>query len=157
MEKGKVTMRFLAEPSDVNYGGKVHGGEVMRWIDQVGYSCALRGSSSYSVTVYVSGIRFYKPLHIGDMVELDARIIYTGRTSMHIAVDVHSQALMEGEKEHNCHCVIVFVSVDENNKGVEVPSFVPETEEERDLEAYAKDLTEMRKEINERMDIRMND
>ena len=155
-DRGKVTFRFLAEPSDVNFGGKVHGGEVMKWIDQAGFSCAMSWSSNYSVTVYISGIRFYKPIHIGNLVEIKSSIIYTGNSSMHFAVDVYSQELRKGKKLHNCHCVIVFVAVDENGKSVPVPKFIPQNEEERDLEAYARDLIQMRKDINDRMDKRNN-
>jgi acyl-CoA hydrolase len=154
MEKGRVTLRFLAEPTDVNFGGKVHGGQVMRWIDQAGYSCALGWASTYSVTVYVSGIQFKKAMHIGDMVEVTARIIHTGNTSMHLAVDVYGEPLKGGAKEHKCHCVIVFVAIDEEGNGVTVPAFVPETDEERDLQAYAQDLMSMREEIDTRMALR---
>ena len=56
-----ITLRFLAEPSDVNFGGNVHGGNVMKWIDHAGYTCAANWSSAYCVTVYVGGIRFLKP------------------------------------------------------------------------------------------------
>src|SRR5699024_4054261 len=80
----EVTFRFLAEPEHVNFGGKVHGGMVMKWIDQVAYTCAANWSGHYSVTVYVGGIRFFSPIDIGDMVELTAKIIYTGTTSMHL-------------------------------------------------------------------------
>ena len=57
-----LTLRFLAEPTDVNFGGKVHGGIVMKWIDQAGYACATQWSGNYCVTVYVGGIRFLKPI-----------------------------------------------------------------------------------------------
>ena len=57
-QRRDVTLRFLAQPVDVNFGGKVHGGSVMRWIDQAGYACAVRWSGHYCVTVYVGGIRF---------------------------------------------------------------------------------------------------
>src|SRR5688572_29446106 len=81
----EVTLRFLAEPTDVNFGGKVHGGMVMKWIDQAAYACATGWSGHYCVTVYVGGIRFYKPIFIGALVEVRAKIIYTGTTSMHLA------------------------------------------------------------------------
>jgi acyl-CoA hydrolase len=154
MEKGRVTLRFLAEPTDVNFGGKVHGGQVMRWIDQAGYSCALGWSSTYSVTAYVSGIQFKRPLHIGDMVEVAARIIHTGNTSMHFAVDVYGEPLKGGDKEHTCHCVIVFVAIDEAGNTVSVPRFEPKTDEDRGLQAYAKDLMSMREEIASKMESR---
>jgi acyl-CoA hydrolase len=57
----EITLRFLAEPTDVNFGGKVHGGAVMKWIDQAGYACAVGWSGQYCVTVYVGGIRFHSP------------------------------------------------------------------------------------------------
>ncbi|MGE3727394.1 MAG: acyl-CoA thioesterase, partial [Candidatus Sericytochromatia bacterium] len=79
----ELTLRFLAEPTDVNFGGKVHGGAVMKWIDQAGYACAVGWTGQYCVTVYVGGIRFYKPILIGHMVEVKAKVIYTGRTSLH--------------------------------------------------------------------------
>src|SRR5918998_24965 len=53
----EITLRFLAEPTDMNFGGKVHGGAVMKWIDQAGYACAVGWSGQYCVTVYVGGIR----------------------------------------------------------------------------------------------------
>ena len=66
----QLSMGFLAEPSDVNFGGKVHGGQVMRWIDQAGYAAAVGWSGHYSVTVAVGGIRFVAPIRIGDLVAL---------------------------------------------------------------------------------------
>ncbi|WP_316800037.1 acyl-CoA thioesterase [Pedobacter frigidisoli] len=89
--KNHIELQFLSEPSDVNYGGKVHGGMMMKWIDQAAFACALQWSNSYCVTIYVGGIRFFKPVHIGHLVKMEARIIYTGNTSMHIAVDAYSK------------------------------------------------------------------
>ena len=83
-----VTFRFLAEPTDVNFGGKVHGGAVMKWIDQAGYACAAGWAGRYCVTVYVGGIQFERPIQVGQIVEVHAQIVHTGSTSMHVAVDV---------------------------------------------------------------------
>lgn len=146
-----VTLRFLAEPTDVNFGGKVHGGAAMKWIDQAAYACASAWSKNYCVTVYVGGIRFLAPIKIGDLVEIDAKIIYTGKTSMHIAVDVHAQSTRSDEQIKTTHCVIVFVAVDEDNNTVEVPKWNPKTEEDLQLENYAKKLMERRKEIDDTM------
>ena len=82
----KITLRFLAEPSTVNFGGKVHGGTVMKWIDEAGYACATSWSKRYCVTVYVGGIRFHRPIMIGDLVEVEARLAYTGHTSMNLSL-----------------------------------------------------------------------
>ncbi|MDF2188260.1 acyl-CoA thioesterase [Paraflavitalea sp. CAU 1676] len=144
-----VKFRFLSQPSDVNFGGKVHGGAVMKWIDQTAYTCAVNWSSQYCVTVYVGGIRFLNPIRIGDIVEVQARIIYTGRTSMHIAVDIKAIDPRTKEETKTTHCVIVFAAVDDDGKTVPVPAWVPQTDEEKKLQAYAIKLSEMRKEINE--------
>lgn len=150
-EKAQLTFRFIAEPGDVNFGGKVHGGAVMKWIDQVGYSLAVNWSGYYAVTVYVGGIRFIKPVKIGDIVEAKAKIIYTGKTSMHIAVDIHATNPKTNRTAQTTHCIIVFVAVDDDNEPVEVPKWVPDTEQEIQLESYAKRLMELRKTIDVEM------
>ena len=85
-----ITLRFLAEPSTVNFGGKVHGGTVMKWIDEAGYACATSWSKRYCVTVFIGSIRFHRPIMIGDLVEVEARLAYTGTTSMNISVEVRA-------------------------------------------------------------------
>src|SRR5262245_35615860 len=115
----EVTLRFLAEPGDVNFGGKVHGGAVMKWIDQAGYACAVGWSSRYCVTVYVGGIRFLRPIFIGNMVEVRARLIHTGKSSMHIAADVFAIDLRGESATKATHCIIVFAAVDEQGKPAE--------------------------------------
>jgi acyl-CoA hydrolase len=149
MQNNMIKFRFLSQPADVNFGGKVHGGAVMKWIDQAAYTCAVNWSSQYCVTVYVGGIRFMNPIRIGDMVEVQARIIYTGRTSMHIAVDIKAINPKTKEENKTTHCVIVFAAVDEQGKTIPVPAWVPETEEDKKLQQYAIRLSELRKEINE--------
>lgn len=150
--KRELTLRFLAEPTDVNFGGKVHGGMVMKWIDQAGYACARHWSGGYCVTVYVGGIQFLRPIHIGNLVEIQAQVIYTGKTSMHIAVDVLAHDPKEEEKVKTTHCVIIFVAVDAAGKPVTVPTWIPETEEEQQLEHYAKRLMKLRANIQQEME-----
>ena len=87
----KISFQFISEPTDVNFGGKVHGGVVMKWIDQTAYTCARSWAETYCVTVYVGGIRFYKPISIGEVIKIEATVVYTRKTSIHIAVDVFSR------------------------------------------------------------------
>ena len=141
----------MAEPTDVNFEGKVHGGAVMKWIDQAGYACAAGWSGQYCVTVYVSGIGFRRPVPIGNMVEVHAKLIYTGKTSMHIAVDVSAGAPKGYLYAQTTHCIIVFVAVDDKGAPVEIERWEPETEEDVALEQYAKRLVELRKGIEEEM------
>jgi acyl-CoA hydrolase len=151
MRSKSLALRFLAEPMDVNFGGKVHGGMVMKWIDQGGFACAVNWCSGYAVTVYVGGIRFFKPIHIGNLVEVRSKLIHTGTSSMHISVDVFSKKPEEEEYILNTHCIIIFVAVDKNNTPIPVPPFVPENDDEAKLQQYAVKLMELRKGIEEEM------
>ena len=126
----EICLRFLAEPGDVNFGGKVHGGAVMKWIDQAGYACAVGWSGHYCVTAYVGGIRFVRPILIGHLVEVDARVIHTGRTSMHIEVAVKAGDPREGVMSETTHCTMVFVAVSSTGGAVPVHPWVPMTPED---------------------------
>ncbi|WP_297985453.1 acyl-CoA thioesterase [uncultured Chryseobacterium sp.] len=147
----KTVFQFISEPSDVNYGGNVHGGSVMKWIDQAGYACASSWSSSYCVTVYVGGIRFYEPIKIGHIVKVEAEVIYTGNTSMHIAINVFSRNIKRKEFEKKTHCIIVFVAVDDEGNSMPVLKYVPETDAEKQMEQYAIKLMDLRKKIEDEM------
>ena len=145
-----VQFRFLAEPSDVNFGGNVHGGAVMKWIDQADYACGSLWSGTYCVTAYVGGIRFIDPIKIGDMVEINAKIILTGTSSMHIAVDVYARNPRENKKRKTTHCILVMVAMKEGGKA-QVPTWIPETENDLALENYAKKLMDLRTQIDDEM------
>jgi acyl-CoA hydrolase len=143
----EITLRFLAGATDINIFGKVHGGSVMKWIDEAGYACAAGWSGQYCVTVYVGGIQFHKPVLVGSLVEVHAKVIYTGRTSMHIAVNVCSGEPRHGDYIQTTSCIIVFVAIDSEGKPVEVPRWEPETAEEIGEHDYAVRLMELRKAI----------
>lgn len=113
----ELFMSFLAEPKDVNFGGHVHGGEVMKWMDQIGYALAVKYSKGYAVTKFVDNINFKSPMKIGDLVSLSAKILSVGVTSMRIEIHVKSENLETEIVSDNCSCEMVFVAVDkEGNK-----------------------------------------
>jgi acyl-CoA hydrolase len=143
----ELTFRFLAEPTDVNFGGKVHGGAVMKWIDQAGYACAAGWAGGYCVTVYVGGIQFERPIQVGQVVEVRAQVVHTGSTSMHVAVDVAARDTTDEVAERTTHCLMVFVAVDAERRPTAVPEYVPRSDEERELAAYAQRMMAMRKAI----------
>jgi len=145
----EVKFCFLAQPTDVNFGGKVHGGMVMKWIDQAGYACAVGWSGMYCVTVAVGGIRFVQPIMIGDLVSIDCKLIYTGNTSMHFGVDVIARNLASGKDVLATHCVVVMVATDPAGKPTPVPKWEPQTEDDKCLAAYAKKLMELDKGIEQ--------
>ncbi len=148
----ELTLRFLAEPADVNYGGKVHGGVVMKWIDQAGYAAAVGWSGRYSVTVAVGGIRFVAPVRVSDLVTVEAKLVHTGTSSMHFAVDVRARDPMAsdaGSTDRLCtHCVIVFVALDGvEGKPTPVPPWTPRDDEDRRLAEYAQQVMALSKGI----------
>jgi acyl-CoA hydrolase len=150
-EVREVTLRFLAEPTEVNFGGKVHGGTVMKWIDHAGYTCAVGWSGQYCVTAYIGGIQFYHPIHIGNLVEVSAKLIYTGNTSMHIAVDVRAGDPKTRQMRKTTHCITIFVAVDSNGQPSPVPPWEPNTDEDKALQGYAQKFMALRKGIEEEL------
>ncbi|MGJ8691681.1 MAG: acyl-CoA thioesterase [Thalassotalea sp.] len=148
-----ITLRFLAEPQDVNFGGKVHGGAVMKWIDLAAYACAAGWSGKYCVTAYAGGIRFVAPIHVGSLVEVAAKVIFTGNSSMHIALEVTACDPKSLNRRTTTHCIVIMVAVDETGQKVSIPQWVPESEEDKKQLETAIKLMEMRKTIGEEMQI----
>lgn len=150
-QQRELTLRFLAQPTDVNYGGKVHGGMVMKWIDQAGYAAAVGWSGRYSVTAAVGGIRFVAPIRIGDLVSVSAKLVHTGTSSMHFAVDVTAVDPIGGGPARLCtHCVIVLVALDEvEGKPTAVPPLTMSSEEDQRLAEYARQVMELSRGIEQ--------
>ncbi|MBW3695485.1 acyl-CoA thioesterase [Vibrio sp. T187] len=148
----EITLRFLAEPGDVNFGGKVHGGAAMKWIDLAAYACSAGWSGKYCITAYAGGIRFVAPIHVGNLVEVRARVIYTGSSSMHIGIDVQASDPKELNNRLTTHCIVIMVAVDENGNPTKVPEWVPETPEDIEMRDSAIRLMNMRKQIGEEME-----
>ncbi|HWU71481.1 MAG TPA: acyl-CoA thioesterase [Pseudoxanthomonas sp.] len=154
-QQHEVTFRFLAQPTDVNFGGKVHGGMAMKWIDQAGYACAVAWSGAYCVTASVSGIQFVAPILIGDLVTVRARLIHTGSSSMHMAVDVLASDLRKDERRLATSCVMVFVALDApDGKPTPVARWEPRDDAERQLQAHARRLQELSREMGQLVDAR---
>ncbi|MGI2260767.1 acyl-CoA thioesterase [Shewanella sp. GXUN23E] len=147
-----ITLRFLAEPADVNFGGKVHGGAVMKWIDLAAYACAAGWSGKYCITAYAGGIRFVKPILVGSLVEVSAKVIYTGRTSMHLGIDVRAGDPKNQLRQLTTHCVVIMVAVDDDGQPTDVPEWIPQTPEDIALRDSAIRLMEMRKKITNEME-----
>lgn len=139
----EFTMRFLAGVPDRNLYGNVHGGSMMKWMDEAAYACAAGWCGLPCVTVSVSGITFHKPVPVGHIVELRSRLVYTGRTSMHVAVNVCSRDAKEGEYEQTTSCLMVFVALDADGRPTPVPRWEPSTPEDLALQAQAMHLMEL--------------
>ena len=150
-----VRHEFFSVPTDVNFGNKVQGGNVMQWIDRAGLACAMQWSKSYSVTASISNVSFLKSIEIGDVVRVEAVIIHTGTTSMHIACDVFSKKATDESFIKNTHCILVFVATDANGHKVPVPKWIPETEDQKNQEAYAIQIMNFNKEIEVKMKVHL--
>ena len=151
MSTSDMTLRFLAAPFDVGVSGKVPGGLVLEWIDKAGYAVAVAWSQKYTVTAYVGNVHFSQPILAGNLVEVRARIIRTGRSSMTILSEVHAVDVRTGERWETCRCAMIFVATDGEGNTVPVPAFEPSTDEERKLYADVDALTESRKRIETSM------
>lgn len=138
MARASLTFRFLAEPQHVNFGGKVHGGSVMKWMDEAAYACAAGFTGRYCVTVSVSGIRFVAPIHIGEMVEIGARVLLTGRTSLTIGLEVRATDVRTEVRRLATRCLMTFVAVDEQGEPVTVPDLPMLTDADRRWAEYAQ-------------------
>ena len=145
----RVVLRFLAAPTDVNWGGKVHGGIVMRWIDEAAHVLATQWTgSAANVAVYAGGVRFYRPLRIGHVVEVEARLLLTGTSSMHISVHVRSGDPATGELALTTHSLIVFVPLDDDGNAVPAKPWTPVSEEDVALRDHALALVQMRNRVD---------
>ncbi len=143
-----LTLRFLANPTDVNWGGNAHGGIVMRWLTECAQTLSTSFVGEQTVCVYTGGIHFHAPVHIGDVVEVDGRIIHTGPHSVHISLRVRSTDPCDMQFKLTTRCTMVFVHVGDDGKAAEVPQLELKTEEDRRLDEHALDLIARRKRLH---------
>jgi acyl-CoA hydrolase len=139
----RATRRFVAAPTDVNWDGQVRGGPVMRWIDDAAYLCGADWTGAQVITSYIAGIRCYRPIKIGDVSEVTARIIHTGPRSIHTSIHV-TITDTHGGQCLAAHGLAVVVSLDEGGKARLVPKWVPDSDEDHRLDQFARHLIELR-------------
>jgi 4-hydroxybenzoyl-CoA thioesterase len=143
----RITLRFLAAPSVANFGGNAHGGTVMRWIDEAARTCATGWAGRASIAVYSGGIHFYRPIHIGDIVEVEARLIHTGQRSMHVAIHVRSGDPVDPVMAMTTQCMSILVATGDDGRAIPVRTLMPRSAEDEALDAHAIDLIAMRAEL----------
>ncbi|MDO4911645.1 MAG: acyl-CoA thioesterase [Corynebacterium sp.] len=144
----RLVTRFLAKPTDVNWGGKVHGGTAMEWIDEAATACTMQWSGIHTVAVYAGGIRFYKPIQIGDLIEVDARMMRTDTRSMQMSVHVRSGDPKKQDLSTAIHATITYIGVDIDGNPFNARQFVPRTEEDIRLADHANTLRRLRAEYH---------
>lgn len=122
-----VTLRFLAAQSTVPLFDRIHGGTVLQWVDEAGFACASGWAKGSCVTAFVSSASFARPVRLGDMVEVHAQLASTGRTSMHLAIEVRAGSTAAGELLPVTDCVAVYTAIDEHDVPRPVDHWTPET------------------------------
>ena len=119
------------QPEHANSQGNVHGGWIMKLVDEAGALACMRHAQRRVVTVAVDQMTFRQPIRIGDLVTLTAEVSYVGRTSMEAEVQVIAENPITGECTHTNTAYLVYVALDEERRPAPVPPLIPETEAER--------------------------
>ena len=126
------TTRRLMELMDANAHGNVHGGAIMRMVDESAAIVAIKHSQIPKVvTARVERFDFLAPAYIGNVVSIHCAMNYVGRTSMEVGVEVMAQDLITGEVRHIASSYVIYVALDENGKPASVPPLVPADDEEK--------------------------
>ena len=118
-------------PHMANGVGNVHGGVLLGMIDRVGAVAAIRHARRVCVTVSVDQVDFREPIHLGELVTMQAMVNYVHRTSIEVGVRVEAENLVTGVRRHTNSCYLTYVAIDDAGRPVEVPPVLPETAEER--------------------------
>jgi len=134
----RISIAQLMQPEHANHHGNVHGGWIMKLVDEAGALACMRHAQSRVVTVAVDSLVFREPIKIGDLIILNAEVTYAGRTSMEAEVQVISENPITGERKHTNTAYLVYVSLDDDNKPTHVPELILETEEEKQRMEQAK-------------------
>lgn len=123
-------MTEMVMPNDTNTLGNLMGGNIMRMMDIAGAICAQKHCNRIVVTASVDNVSFKRAIPLGNVVTLEARVTRSFNSSLEIMVDVYSENIPAGTKEHTNQAFLTFVAVDQTGRPIEVPTLEIETEEE---------------------------
>ncbi len=149
-QEKSLYMTVLMTPDMANFSGAVHGGALLKLLDQVAYACASRYSKRYVVTASLDQVIFKEPIHVGELVTFSANVNYVGKTSMEVGIKVTAENITTEEKRHTNSCYFTMVARNPDGTLAEVPPLELNSELERRLFEAGKMRKEMRKEIMER-------
>ena len=136
--------QFLVRPSHINHYGRLFGGQLLYWIDELAGMVAIRHSNSIVTTAAIDNLQFKAPAHIGDLIVLRGFVTYVGRSSMEVRVDTSTESL-DGTRKIINRAYIDMVAIDSEGKAIEVPDILIETEEQQQEYEAAIKRKEMRK------------
>ena len=144
MRASRVTLSQLMHPEHANLLGNVHGGWIMKLVDEAGALASMRHAQRKVVTVAIDSMVFRQPIRIGDLIILNAEVTYTGRTSMEAEVQVMAENPITGEQTHTNTAYLVYVALDDDGRPTRVPPLEAETAEEKQKMERAKERQERR-------------
>jgi len=150
MPSHQLTMTVLMTPDMANFSGNVHGGTILKFLDQVAYACASRYAGQYVVTLSVDQVMFRQPIHVGELVSFLASVNHTGTSSMEVGIKVVAENIRTQEVRHVNSCFFTMVAVDNERKPVPVPPLRPGSPDERRRHSAANVRKEMRIEQEKR-------
>jgi uncharacterized protein (TIGR00369 family) len=138
VKDSQITLNQLMLPHHTNPMGNVHGGEIMKLVDETGALCAIRHAQRPVVTLAIDSMTFHSPVHVGDLVALSASLNWVGRSSIEVGVRVIAENPLTGEQTHTNTAYLVYIALDETGRPTEVPRLILETDEERQRWAEAE-------------------
>lgn len=136
--------QYLICPAHINHYGRLFGGNLLKWIDELAGIVAIRHSGGIVTTAAIDNLQFKAPAYTGDMIVLQGMVTYVGRTSMEIRVDTYREAL-DGKREMINRAYIDMVCIDREGQPVEVPGLIIETQEQKQEWEAAQKRKQMRK------------
>ncbi len=148
--KQTLSMSVLMTPDMSNFSGNVHGGTILKFLDQVAYACASRYAQTYVVTLSVDRVVFREPVHVGELVTFLASVNYTGRTSMEIGIKVITENIRERSVRHSNSCFFTMVAMDEHGQPKPVPPLQPGSADEQRRFRQAQQRRVIREELEQR-------
>lgn len=127
----RVTLHQFMLPAHANPMGNVHGGVILKIADEAAAICAMRHAHRQCVTVAIDSVSFHSPVHVGQLLALEASLTYVGRTSIEVHVSVHAEDPISGVITHTNSAYFVFVALDASGAAVPVPALELESDDER--------------------------
>src|SRR5712692_4863180 len=140
----RTTFSRTMLPSDANPFGNVHGGEIVKLMDECAGAAAARHARSRVVTARIDELSFTAPVYVGDLVTARASVNDVGRSSMEVGVRVEAENTLTGKVVHVASAYLVFVAIDEHGRPIPIPPLVAETDEDRRRMRQAKARRELR-------------
>ncbi|NMG34869.1 acyl-CoA thioesterase [Azoarcus sp. TTM-91] len=146
----QLSMTVLMTPDMSNFSGNVHGGTILKLLDEVAYACASRYAGHYVVTLSVDQVMFREPIHVGELVTFLASVNFTGNTSMEIGIKVMAENIRAKTVRHANSCFFTMVALGDDGKPTKVPPLVPETADEQRRHGAALLRRQLRQEFETR-------